>query len=83
MENNAPHTILIAEDDDDDRLLIEDAFVESGFTLERKYFGDGVELLAHLATEVHPDDALSAKLPSLILLDLTCRAWTAQRRWRI
>ena len=52
MANTAIHSILIAEDDEDDRLLIEDAFVECGFPIDRKYFPDGVELLDYLRGSV-------------------------------
>jgi two-component system response regulator len=60
--------ILIAEDDADDRFLLNAAFEENGFTDKLHFVENGVELLAylgntHLGTE-------SCKLPNFILLDL-------------
>ena len=41
-------TIAIADDDEDDRLLIEDAFRESRLINPRIYAKDGVELMDYL-----------------------------------
>ena len=60
-------TIAIADDDEDDRLLIEDAFQDSRLVNPRVYAKDGVELLDYLELECH---AGGAALPGLILLDL-------------
>ncbi|TRX60534.1 response regulator [Fulvivirga sp. M361] len=55
--------IMIAEDDLDDRLLIEDAFKENGISLLTTSFaGDGDELLTLLKDRV--------ELPDIIMLDL-------------
>lgn len=54
--------VLIAEDDPDDRLIIEEAMEDSSFSLDYRFVGDGEELMEFL---------MSARpLPSLILLDL-------------
>ncbi|MEM7425611.1 MAG: response regulator [Pseudomonadota bacterium] len=60
---NGPIRIIIAEDDPDDRLLIDEAFQESDFSHEIEFVGNGEELLARLADPV-------AATPGLILLDL-------------
>ena len=62
--------ILIADDDADDRMLIEDAFAESGFGSERDYVEDGVELLQYLRAEGKWSRRNAAELPAVILLDL-------------
>jgi two-component system response regulator len=59
--------ILIAEDDPDDRLLIQDAFKESAFEHPIVFVQNGEELLSYVRGEV-PYEA--RRLPGLILLDL-------------
>jgi len=59
--------IMVAEDDADDRVLLSDAFAESGVQVEIEFVADGVELLARLAErDAQPDHGL----PDLVLLDL-------------
>lgn len=60
--------ILIAEDDADDRFLLNAAFEENGFTDKLHFVENGVELLAYLGN-THLG-AESCKLPNFILLDL-------------
>lgn len=57
-----PAWILYAEDDDDDYLLVCDAFKEAGFAGEITRVKDGEELMGALAAQ--------KAWPSLILLDL-------------
>lgn len=62
--------ILIAEDDADDRYLLQTAFSEKGFEEKIEFVENGVELLAFLdASQKKPDPADRA-LPGFILLDL-------------
>ena len=68
--SQAVHTIAIAEDDEDDRILIEDAFVEGGIEVNRIYCQDGVELFEYLRGGSEQTAEATCKLPSLILLDL-------------
>ncbi len=71
MYHNAqPITILMAEDDADDRMLVKEAFAESHIANNILFVEDGVELLEYLRhqgkykdTDLYPD-------PHLILLDL-------------
>ena len=70
LQARQPVPILMAEDDEDDRLLAQDAFNESCLTNPLFFVKDGEELLDYLyhrgrytATEKFP-------MPGLILLDL-------------
>ena len=60
--------ILMADDDEDDRMLAQDALRESGTRATIQFVSDGVELLAHLraASEAENERAM----PDLLLLDL-------------
>ncbi len=63
--------ILIAEDDADDRFLLQAAFQENGFTDELHFVDNGVELMDFLkerAEQKSGDQPLL--LPKFILLDL-------------
>ena len=57
-------TILVAEDDADDRFLIQTAFEEKGYTDKLDFVENGVELISYLA------DNTKNNIPRIILLDL-------------
>ncbi len=63
-------SLLIADDDADDRLLIEDAFQESRLSNPRTYVEDGQELLDFLRGEGKHAGRDISQRPGLILLDL-------------
>ena len=66
MENcgaQVPITVVVAEDDEDDRLLIEEAFRANCQCLTLHFTKDGVELLEYLTTN-------EVSKPCLILIDL-------------
>ncbi len=66
-------TILIAEDDADDRFLLESAFKENSFPAVVRFVENGVELLEYLertATTPATGSKNGKQLPQLILLDL-------------
>jgi len=65
MEENF---ILIAEDDADDRFLLQSAFEENGFKDRLHFVENGVELLDFLQDMTAHESA--AKMPRFILLDL-------------
>jgi len=65
-----PINILMADDDEDDRLLTVDALKESRVLNNLFCVEDGVELLEFLRHEGKYTDPASAPRPSLILLDL-------------
>ena len=60
----------MADDDEDDRILAQDAMKESRVLNELYFVEDGVELLAYLNGEGKYADRDSYPLPGLILLDL-------------
>ncbi|MGE0700051.1 MAG: response regulator [Hyphomicrobiaceae bacterium] len=62
-------TIVIADDDRDDRMLIEDAFRENRLANPRVYVEDGEQLLAHLRSTLVAAGDRSVP-PALVLLDL-------------
>ena len=59
--------ILIAEDDADDRLMINEAFMENNMPAGIVFFENGAELLEYLYSY---EEGLERTLPDLILLDL-------------
>ncbi len=65
-----PINILMADDDEDDRLLTLDALKESRVLNNLYCVEDGVELLEFLRREGKYTDPSDAPRPSLILLDL-------------
>ena len=65
-----PITILMADDDEDDRLLTQDALAESRVLNELHFVEDGVELLEYLERRGKFEDKNSSPRPGLILLDL-------------
>ena len=65
-----PITILIAEDDPDDRILLQEAFEENRIDNELRFVGNGEELLAYLRRTGEYADPKKAPPPGLILLDL-------------
>ncbi len=71
MRKNAkPVIFLMADDDPDDRLLVEEAFKESLISNSIYFVEDGVELMDYLRKQdkyAHPG---IAPTPDLILLDL-------------
>lgn len=62
--------VLIAEDDDDDFLLVKDAFEESHILIDIFRARDGEELIDFLLHRGEFGDPESAPRPTLILLDL-------------
>jgi CheY-like chemotaxis protein len=69
-ENIQPVTILVAEDDPDDRLLIKGAFRENLAINSIHFVNDGVELLDYLRRQDKYTNPGDAPTPDLVLLDL-------------
>ena len=65
-----PITILVADDDPDDRLMIEEAFLEHNVKNKLDFVEDGEELLQYLNREGSFADRAGEPYPGLILLDL-------------
>lgn len=65
-----PVVILMADDDEDDRLLARDALEESRVANDLHFVCDGVELLEYLRRQGQYVDPQSSPTPGVILLDL-------------
>ncbi len=63
-------TILMAEDDADDREMTKEAFEESRLLNDLRFVEDGVELMDYLQRRGKYSDPASSPRPGLILLDL-------------
>jgi CheY-like chemotaxis protein len=63
-------TVLMAEDDPDDRFLMEQAFLELQSRGDLRFVEDGEELIDYLARSGKYTDPSLSPRPSLILLDL-------------
>jgi len=70
MTRPAPFTILMADDDEDDRLLARDALRQAPVPATLRFVGDGGELLEYLRRERRYAPPADAPAPSLVLLDL-------------
>lgn len=67
---NKSFTIIMADDDEDDRLLAQDAMEAAGGSYLCHTVGDGQELLDYLRCEGKYSGNESCEAPSVILLDL-------------
>src|SRR3954452_11607839 len=65
-----PITILMADDDADDRMMTREAFEESHLVNDLRFVEDGEELLDYLKRRGRYADPASSPRPALILLDL-------------
>jgi CheY-like chemotaxis protein len=63
IKNGIPFLILIVEDDEDDRIIIDEAFAEIGYVSQVKKFINGQSLIDYLE-KMEP-----SLYPSLIVLD--------------
>jgi two-component system response regulator len=65
-----PVTILMADDDPDDRQLTKEAFEEAKLANDLRFVEDGAELLDYMHRRGKYTDPASSPRPSIILLDL-------------
>ncbi len=65
-----PITILMADDDSDDRAMTKEAFQESLLANDLRFVEDGVELMDYLKRRGKFADPATSPRPGLILLDL-------------
>lgn len=63
-------TILLAEDDEDDCMLVKEAFNESRLINDLRFVRDGEELMDYLYHRNRYSDRAASPCPGLILLDL-------------
>ena len=78
MKHNIIPTILIADDDADDRMMIKEALEENNFSHDMRFVQDGEELLDYLHQR---GKYLTEKVlrPNLIILDLNMPKVDGQR----
>lgn len=69
-KSSKPITILMADDDADDRLMTKEAFEESRLANDLRFVEDGVELMDYLQRRDKYSDPATSPRPGLILLDL-------------
>jgi len=65
-----PITLLLADDDEEDRLMTGEALKESRLANDIRFVGDGEELTDYLFRRGAYTDPAQAPVPGLILLDL-------------
>ncbi len=65
-----PITILMADDDPDDRMLTKEAFEEAQLANELHFVEDGEQLMDYLHRKSRYANLTGCRLPGLILLDL-------------
>ncbi len=68
--SSKPLTILIVDDDADDRQMIAEAFQENRLANELKYAEDGEQLMDYLCRRGEFKNPATSPRPGLILLDL-------------
>lgn len=69
-QHGEPITILMADDDADDRAMTKEAFDESKLANDLRFVCDGVELMDYLKRRGAYADPATSPRPGLILLDL-------------
>ncbi len=69
-KQNPSSIVLMADDDEDDCILVKAAFQENGIAHDLRFVGDGQELLNYLNNEGDFIDPEKYPKPDLILLDL-------------
>jgi CheY-like chemotaxis protein len=67
---NKPITILIADDDEEDRMLTQEALEESRLANDLRFVSDGEELMDYLYRRDKYAEPSTSPRPGLILLDL-------------
>lgn len=69
-KNGKPITILVADDDPDDRLMIKEALEEARLVNGIDFVEDGVDLMDYLRRRGKHTDRQGPSKPGLLLLDL-------------
>lgn len=70
MSEGQPITILVADDDEEDRILTQEALAGARLTNNLRFVVDGQDLMDYLRHEGRYADADEAPTPGIILLDL-------------
>lgn len=69
-KSTKPITILMAEDDKDDQMLVRESFEECRLLNKLHFVEDGQQLLDYLKGRPPYDDRQKAPFPDIVLLDL-------------
>jgi len=69
-QTTKPITILMADDDEEDRMMAKEAWEESRLCNDLRFVEDGVELMDYLERRGKYADPNDSPRPGLILLDL-------------
>ena len=69
-ERRSPITILLADDDEEDRMMLKEALEESRLANDLRFAVDGDELMDYLQRKGKYQPPVDAPRPGLILLDL-------------
>jgi CheY-like chemotaxis protein len=77
---STPITILVADDDADDRLMIQEAFEESRIANRLDFVVDGEQLLQYLRREGEFSRLAAEPYPAWFCSISTCPGRTAARR---
>ena len=70
MKRKQAFTILIADDDEEDRMMAEEALEESQFNSKMRFAMDGEEVMDYLNNRGRFSNKKENPIPELILLDL-------------
>src|ERR1043165_1003809 len=70
MSDRHPITILLADDDEEDRMMTMEALQESRLRNDLRFAVDGQDLMDYLTHQGEYSDPRTAPTPGLILLDL-------------
>mgnify|MGYP006281753435 FL=1 len=65
-----PITVLMAEDDEEDRMFVQEAWDENRLNNDLRFVTDGEELMDYLERKGEYGDTKEAPRPGIILLDL-------------
>lgn len=69
-KHRKPITILMADDDADDRQMTQEAFAEARLANDLRFVADGEELMDYLKRRGKYSDPASSPRPAILLLDL-------------
>lgn len=70
-EAPAPPVVLVAEDNDNDRVIIREALREAGIPVELHFVSDGEALLDYLLRRgAYAPDGMACPWPAVVLLDI-------------
>lgn len=70
MEDTAPRTVLLVEDDPNDRLIVHNAFERAASEIRVRMCVDGEDAVAYLSGTGEYADRTAFPLPDVVLLDL-------------